>query len=130
MPHFEPSDMFGMVAGIVLGLGFFTLVAYLVYLFVYKRIQMRHEIRLEMIKQGMKPDFDADNLGSLKAGLVAAAVGLALLAALWLETRSNGGLLGVEIMLGLVPLLAGIGLVIFHMFWGKSKKPDGRSPRD
>ena len=37
----------------ILGLGFFALIAYLVYLFVYKRIQMNHELRLEMIKQGM-----------------------------------------------------------------------------
>lgn len=123
MLGFNPSDVFGMVAGIIVGLGFFSLLAYLVYLFVYKRIQMRHEIRLEMIKQGMKPDFETDSLGSLKAGLVVAAVGLALLASIVMNAHADGTPIGAEIMLGLVPLLVGAGLVIFHIVWGdKSKK--------
>jgi len=50
MWRFDASDMFGMFAGIILG-WVFALVAYLVYLFVYKRIQMNHEMRLELIKQ-------------------------------------------------------------------------------
>ncbi|MFH2055481.1 MAG: DUF6249 domain-containing protein [bacterium] len=130
MLRFDPGDMFGLVASIVLGLGFFALVAYLVYLFVYRRIQMRHEIRLEMIKQGMKPEFEADSLGSLKAGLVSAGVGLALLVALVLDSRAKGDFLGAEVMLGLVPLMVGLGLVLFHGLWGSRRKKEGKPPEN
>lgn len=128
MLRFDPGDMVGMVAGIVLGLGFFALVAYLVYLFVYRRIQMRHEIRLEMIKQGMKPDMETDSMGSLKAGLVVGGVGLALLAALFMDAHSEARVLGAEVMLGLVPLMVGVALVLFHMFWGDGKKQQNKPP--
>ncbi|MCX6832796.1 MAG: hypothetical protein NT028_11825, partial [candidate division Zixibacteria bacterium] len=77
----NPGEMFGALAAMVLGLGFFALIAYLVYLFVYKRIQMNHELRLEMIKQGMAPQLEREGYGSLKAGIVSAAVGIGFLIA-------------------------------------------------
>lgn len=115
MWRFDASDMFGMFAGIILGLGFFALVAYLVYLFVYKRIQMNHEMRLELIKQGRDLPAETERFGSLKAGIVLCAVGLGLFLSLLFEAQSNGDFPGGETVIAFVPLLTGIGLIGFHL---------------
>ncbi len=115
MWRFDASDMFGMFAGIILGLGFFALVAYLVYLFVYKRIQMNHEMRLELIKQGRDLPAETERFGSLKAGIVLCAVGLGLFLSLLLEAHSNGDTPGGETVIAFVPLLTGLGLIGFHL---------------
>lgn len=111
----NPGEMFGALAAMVLGLGFFALIAYLVYLFVYKRIQMNHELRLEMIKQGMAPRLEREGYGSLKAGIVSAAVGIGFLIALVIGADTNHDPIGGEIVIALVPLLIGVGLVAFHL---------------
>lgn len=111
----NPVEMFGALAGIVLGLGFFALIAYLVYLFVYKRIQMNHELRLEMIKQGMAPRLEREGYGSLKAGIVSAAVGIGFLIALVIGANAENDQIGGEIVIALVPLFIGVGLVAFHL---------------
>lgn len=114
----DAVDVFGIFAGIILGLGFFALVAYLVYLFIYKRIQMKHETRLEMIKQGLQVTADNDTYGSLKAGIVSAAVGLGLLVGMVIHASSERDPVGGEVVIALVPLFVGLGLVLFHLFWG------------
>jgi hypothetical protein len=96
------------------GLGFFALIAYLVYLFVYKRIQMNHELRLEMIKQGMSPQLEREGYGSLKAGIVSAAVGIGFLIALVIGANAENNPIGGEIVIALVPR-HGVGLVAFHL---------------
>ncbi len=106
----------GILAGIILGLAFFALIAFLVYLFVYKRIQMNHQMRLEMIKQGLDPNVESDRLGSLKAGIVLSGIGVAILFAILLEANAQGDRAGGELVLGLVPLFVGVGLVGFHLF--------------
>jgi len=111
----NPVEMFGALAAMVLGLGFFALIAYLVYLFVYKRIQMNHELRLEMIKQGMAPQLEHEGYGSLKAGIVSAAVGIGFLIALVIGANAENDPIGGEIVIALVPLLIGVGLVAFHL---------------
>jgi hypothetical protein len=111
----NPVEMFGALAGIVLGLGFFALIAYLVYLFVYKRIQMNHELRMEMIRQGMTPQLEREGYGSLKAGIVSAAVGVGFLIALVIGANAGDDQIGGEIVIGLVPLFIGVGLVAFHL---------------
>ncbi len=115
MWRFDASGMFGMFAGIILGLGFFALVAYLVHLFVYKRIQMNHEMRLELIRQGRDLPAETERFGSLKAGIVLCAVGLGLLLSLVLEADSNGNTPGGETVIAFVPLLTGLGLIGFHL---------------
>lgn len=115
MWRFDASDMFGMFAGIILGLGFFALVAYLVYLFVYKRIQMNHEMRLELIRQGRDLPPETERFGSLKAGIVLCAVGLGLFLSLLLEAHANGGSPGGETVIAFVPMLTGLGLIGFHL---------------
>lgn len=115
MLRVNPVEMFGALAAIVLGLGFFALIAYLVYLFVYKRIQMNHELRLEMIKQGMAPQLEHEGYGSLKAGIVSAAVGIGFLMALVIGANAENNEIGGEIVIALVPLLIGVGLVAFHL---------------
>ena len=111
----NPGEMFGALAAMVLGLGSFALIAYLVYLFVYKRIQMNHELRLEMIKQGMAPQLEREGYGSLKAGIVSAAVGIGFLIALVIGADANHDPVGGEIVIALVPLFIGVGLVAFHL---------------
>jgi hypothetical protein len=115
MFRLNPVEMFGALAAMVLGLGFFALIAYLVYLFVYKRIQMNHELRLEMIKQGMSPQLEHEGYGSLKAGIVSVAVGVGFLIALVIGANAEKDPIGGEIVIALVPLLIGVGLVGFHL---------------
>lgn len=115
----DAVDVFGVLAGIIIGLGFFALVAYLVYLFVYKRIQMRHETRLELIRQGHNLPAEQDSYGSLKAGIVSAAVGLALLIGVLVSAANRRDPLGGEIVIGLVPLFVGVGLIFFHAVWAR-----------
>jgi uncharacterized membrane protein len=115
MLRVNPVEMFGALAAIILGLGFFALIAYLVYLFVYKRIQMNHELRLEMIKQGMPPQLEREGYGSLKAGIVSTAVGLGFLIALVIGANAENDPIGGEIVIALVPLLIGVGLVAYHL---------------
>jgi drug/metabolite transporter (DMT)-like permease len=114
MWRLDLTDVFGMLTGIILGLGFFALIAFLVYLFVYKRIQMRHQMRLELIKQGKEIPVEVERYGSLKAGIILTGIGLGLLLALWFEASYHRGYVGAEIMLGLIPMFVGIGLIIFH----------------
>jgi hypothetical protein len=111
----NPGEMFGALAAMILGLGFFALIAYLVYLFVYKRIQMNHDLRLEMIKQGMIPQLEREGYGSLKAGIVSAAVGIGFLIALVIGANAENDQIGGEIVIALVPLFIGVGLVAFHL---------------
>jgi Ca2+/Na+ antiporter len=113
-----------MLTGIVIGLGFFALLAYLIYLFVYRKIQMRHEIRLEMIRQGMNPDSESHSYGSAKAGFVSAGVGLALLIGLILDAIGERDPVGAELIIGLVPLMVGLALIAFHHLYGS--EPPGR----
>ncbi len=120
----DAVDVFGVLAGIIIGLGFFALVAYLVYLFVYKRIQMRHETRLELIRQGHELPADEDSYGSLKAGIVSAAVGLALLIGVLISAANSRDPLGGEIVIGLVPLFVGVGLIFFHAVWTRRRGGD------
>jgi hypothetical protein len=122
MLRVNPIDMFGALAGIVLGLGFFALVAYLVYLFVYKRMQMNHELRLEMIKQGLPPHLEREGFGSLKAGIVSAAVGAGFLIAIILGADTDRDPIGAEIVVALVPLFIGVGLVGFHLLTRRQQK--------
>ena len=114
MWRLDLTDVFGMLTGIILGLGFFALVAFMVYLFVYKRIQMKHEMRLELIKQGKELPSDSERYGSLKAGIILAGIGLGLLLAFWFEAGYHRGYVGAEVMFGLIPMFVGIGLIIFH----------------
>ena len=118
----DATDMFGIFAGIILGLGFFALVAYLVYLFVYKRIQMNHEMRLEMIRQGKPLPMEHPGYGSLKAGIVSAAVGGGFLIGLFVQASSERQPIGGEIIIALVPLLVGIGLIFFHLIWKRQSR--------
>jgi hypothetical protein len=115
----DMNDVFGIFAGIVLGLGFFALIAYLVYLFVYKRIQMNHEMRLEMIKQGLTPPTERESYGSLKAGIVSVAVGAGFLVGMLFQSSAENEPLGGEIVVALVPLFIGAGLVLFHLLYKK-----------
>ena len=124
MLRFDITDMFSMFAAIVLGLGFFAFIAYMVYLFVYKRIAMNHEMRLELIRQGRELPPETERFGSLKAGMVLCAVGLGLLLSLLLEADSNGGALGGESVIAFVPFLTGLGLIGFHL---ASKNSRGRN---
>lgn len=121
----NPVEMFGALAAIVLGLGFFALIAYLVYLFVYKRIQMNHDLRMEMIKQGMAPRLESEGYGSLKAGIVSAAVGVGFLIALVIGAAAENDPIGGEIVIALVPLLIGVGLVAFHLVTRKQMRRAG-----
>lgn len=118
----DTTDVFGIFAGIVLGLGFFALIAYFVYLFIYKRIQMRHETRLEMIKQGMSLPTERDNYGSLKAGIVSTAVGCGLLIGINVAASADRDQVGGEIVIALIPLFVGLGLVLFHLILRKNGK--------
>lgn len=129
MWRFDASDMFSMMAGIVLGLGFFALVAYLVYLFVYKRIQMNHEMRLELIKQGRDLPPETERFGSLKAGIVLCAVGLGLFLSLCMEAHSRGEFPGGETVIAFVPFLTGVGLIGFHLAIRREAK-NGGGPRN
>ena len=113
-----------MFAAIVLGLGFFAFIAYMVYLFVYKRIAMNHEMRLELIRQGRELPPETERFGSLKAGMVLCAVGLGLFLSLLLEADSNGAALGGESVIAFVPFLTGLGLIGFHL---ASKNSRGRN---
>ena len=122
MWRFDPEGMFGIFAGIVLGLGFFALIAYLVYLFVYKRIQMNHEMRLEMVKQGIAPPLERESYGSLKSGIVLTAVGIAFFLALLLDKFSDGDRIGAEMVIPFVPLFVGVGLILFHRIARKNGK--------
>ncbi len=115
MWRFDLPGMFGALAAIVLGLGFFALVAYLVYLFVYRRIQMMHEMRLELIKQGRELPAETEGFGSLKAGIVLCAVGLGLFLSLLMEANSKGEIPGGETVIAFVPFLTGVGLIGFHL---------------
>ena len=115
MWRLDLTDVFGMLTGIILGLGFFALIAFMVYLFVYKRIQMRHEMRLELIKQGKDIPNDSDRYGSLKSGIILAGIGLGLLLAIVLESNYDRGYVGAEIMFGLIPIFVGVGLIVFHI---------------
>lgn len=124
MLRFDITDMFSMFAAIVLGLGFFAFIAYMVYLFVYKRIAMNHEMRLELIRQGRELPPETERFGSLKAGMVLCAVGLGLFLSLLLEADSNGGALGGESVIAFVPFLTGLGLIGFHL---ASKNSRGRN---
>jgi uncharacterized membrane protein len=121
----NPVEMFGALAAMVLGLGFFALIAYLVYLFVYKRIQMNHDLRMEMIKQGMAPRLEREGYGSLKAGIVSAAVGVGFLIALVIGADAERDQIGGEIVIALVPLLIGVGLVAFHLVTRKQMRREG-----
>ncbi len=114
MWRLDLTDVFGMLTGIILGLGFFALVAFLVYLFVYKRIKMNHEMRLELIKQGRDLPAEGERYGSLKAGIVLMAVGGGFLLAMLFESYSSNDDLGGELVLAFVPLLCGLGLAAFH----------------
>ncbi len=125
--RFDITDMFSMFAAIVLGLGFFAFVAYMVYLFVFRRIQMTHEMRLELVKQGRDLPVETERFGSLKAGMVLCAVGLGLFFSLMLEAESNGGTLGGESVIAFVPFLTGLGLIGFHLAVRKSSKNDNQS---
>jgi hypothetical protein len=118
----DPTEMFGALAAIILGLGFFALIAYLVYLFVYKRNQMNHELRLEMIRQGMPPKLEREGYGSLKAGMVSAAVGIGFMIAIAIGAESTGDPIGSEIVVALVPLFVGIGLIGFHLITRKQAR--------
>lgn len=122
MWRFDVTDMFSMFAAIVLGLGFFAFVAYMVYLFVFKRIQMTHEMRLELVKQGRELPIESERFGSLKAGMVLCAVGLGLFLSLMMEAESNGGVLGGESVIAFVPFLTGLGLIGFHLAVRKNTK--------
>ncbi len=114
MWRLDLTDVFGMLTGIILGLGFFALVAFLVYLFVYKRIKMNHEMRLEMIRQGRDLPVDTERYGSLKAGIVLMAVGAGFLLAMIFEGVNSGHSPGAELVFAFVPMLTGLGLAIFH----------------
>lgn len=114
MWRLDLTDVFGMLTGIILGLGFFALVAFLVYLFVYKRIKMNHEMRLELIKQGRELPAEGERYGSLKAGIVLMAVGGGFLLAMLFESYGSGDSPGGELVLAFVPLLSGLGLAVFH----------------
>ncbi len=118
------SDMMGMFAGIVLGLGFFALIAYLVYMFVYKRIQMNHEIRLAMIKQGMSLPLERESYGSLKAGIVSAAAGIGLLVGMAFQSSAANDPIGGEVVIAMVPLFIGIGLILFHLLYRKHARAE------
>ncbi len=127
MLRVNPVEMFGALAAIVLGLGSFALIAYLVYLFIYKRIQMNHELRMEMIKQGLPPQLEYEGYGSLKAGIVSTAVGLGFLLALLIGASTGRDEIGGEIVIALVPLFIGVGLVAFHLFTRRQAKRDRQS---
>lgn len=131
MWRLDLTDVFGMLTGIILGLGFFALVAFLVYLFVYKRIKMNHEMRLELIRQGRDLPIDRDRYGSLKAGIVLMAVGAGFALAMLFEAGRTGDSPGGELVLGLVPFLTGLGLVLFHAIakQGNRSRNDGRNIR-
>jgi hypothetical protein len=120
----DAIQVVSVFAGIVIGLGFFALVAYLVYLFVYKRIQMRHETRLELIRQGHQLPEEQDSYGSLKAGIVSAAVGMGLLVGVFLNAVNRNDTVGGEIVIALVPLFVGLGLIFFHIVWARRSKRD------
>lgn len=124
MLHTDAIQVVSVFAGIIIGLGFFALVAYLVYLFVYKRIQMRHETRLELIRQGRQLPVEQESYGSLKAGIVSAAVGLGLLVGVFLNAGSRSDTVGGEIVIALVPLFVGLGLILFHVGWARRSKGD------
>jgi hypothetical protein len=121
----DAVEMLGAVAAIIIGLGFFALLAYFVYLFVYKRIQMRHETRLELIKQGHKLPVEQDSYGSLKAGIVSTAVGLGLLIGVFVHASNERHPVGGEIVFALVPLFVGLGLILFHVVWARRGREDG-----
>lgn len=123
----NPMEVFGALAGIILGLGFFALIAYLVYLFVYKRMQMNHELRLEMIRQGLPPKLEREGFGSLKAGIVSTAVGCGFLLAIVLGAEADGDPIGGEIVVALVPLFIGVGLVGFHLLTRRSARREKSS---
>ena len=127
----DTTDIFGIFAGIILGLGFFALIAYLVYLFVYKRIQMNHEIRLEMIRQGMPLPRERDTYGSLKSGMVLTGVGIGLFFAMMLGAWKNGDgdFIGAESIFALVPLFVGLGLILFHLIGRRSAGEPEEEPR-
>jgi len=118
------TDIFGMFTGIILGLAFFLLLAFLIYLFVFKRIQMNHALRLEAIKQGVQIPTVRERYGSLKAGIVSAAVGAGLLVGLIIGAASDRDPIGGEIVIALVPLFIGVGLILFHTFWGRNLGED------
>lgn len=130
MWRFDTGEVFGFVAGIVLGLGFFALVAYLLYLFVFRRIQMNHEMRLEMIRQGRELPPKPDSYGSLKAGIVLCAVGLAILLSLVLESDARAESLGGETVIAFVPLMIGLGLIAFHIAVKKDSQRDQKQVRN
>ena len=128
MWRLDLTDVFGMATGVILGLGFFALVAFLVYLFVYKRIKMNHEMRLEMIKQGREIPVDRDRMGSLKSGIVLTGVGLGLFVGLMMQAQAERVTPGGELVLALVPTFVGIGLMVFHLIAKLSARAEQRNP--
>jgi hypothetical protein len=114
----DPMGMFGILAGIILGLGFFALVAFLIYLFIFKKMQMNHELRLEMIKKGMNPVFESNGYGTLKAGIILTCIGLAFLIVFLFDFYTGGESSEArsgEMILPMVPIMLGVGFILFHV---------------
>jgi hypothetical protein len=96
------------IAPMFMGLGFFATIAFIVY-----QVQ-QHRLRAKMIEKGVTqlelPKAQARSDQSLKYGLVAIALGLAIFQAQIFE--ANNVLTGGEMVLGLVPLYVGIALLV------------------
>ncbi|MFP4113879.1 MAG: DUF6249 domain-containing protein [Spirochaetota bacterium] len=71
----------------------------------------RHRQRMELIRQGKKPDDTLDVRSfSLLAGLIAAAVGFVLTVFILFKDGASYSLLG-----GLIPLSVGLSLLAFYV---------------
>lgn len=96
------------IAPLFVALGLFAMIAFIVY-----QVQ-QHRLRAKMIEKGVTqlevPKAQARSDQSLKYGLVAIALGLAIFQAQIFE--ANNVLTGGEMVLGLVPLYVGIALLI------------------
>jgi hypothetical protein len=96
------------IAPMFVGLGFFATIAFIVY-----QVQ-QHRLRAKMIEKGVTqlelPKAPVRSDQSLKYGLVAIALGLAIFQAQIFE--ANDVFTGNEMVLGLVPLYVGIALLI------------------
>lgn len=122
------ADDLAVICG---SLGFFGMIFALVAFMRY----LAYRETLALAEKGLvRGQVRGDETGSLRVGIITAAVGMALCLGLWpIGFMVGGGRglplgLGPWMLFGLLPLFVGLGLILFYVVMRPEKKKENQSP--
>ncbi len=113
---FEWIPFVGMLTGIIITLGFFTLIGFFIWS-EYRKKELQNKQILAAIEKGANiPELNLGKkpVNNLGRGLLLSCFGIALTIALWITAGVEGGVWGL--------LLVGLGIAYFIIYLIEKKK--------